>query len=106
MYSEKQTVYDKIDQQKENEAEKQKAYEEAVKTCFKAVADSEEGKCVLQLLKNLSLWDSEQNNVEQQALAYERGRRDGWLLIRQFIPAEVLAEIEILNKHNIVIAQK
>lgn len=106
MYNEKQTVYDEIEQRKADEEKKQKAYEEAVKTCFKAVGNTEEGKCVLQLIKNLSLWDSEQNNVEQQALAYERGRRDNWLLIRQFIPAEVLAEIEIYNKHNIVIAQE
>lgn len=89
------TEIDKLLDASKKADERKKKRDEYYKQCFNKVSQSIEGKYVLQLIKNLSLWDRETTNATQDSLAYERGRRDMWLLIRQFVPKDTLAQIEI-----------
>lgn len=101
MRNETQTSIDNL-MIKQRQAEKRKQEkEEALRKCFAKALETPEGKCAFKYIKKISLWDKENRNVDQQVVSYLQGRRDNWLLIRQFLPREVLAQIEIFDDYDI-----
>lgn len=85
-------------QKKEQEIEKEK-----IKQFFVDACEKEGFKLLLQMLKDLSLWDKVEQNIDVGILQYQRGRRDIWLLLRGYVPKDVLAQIEIYNKYRLKI---
>ena len=97
----KDTSYERAKEELEKRELYKKAEEENLRTCFEQATKTKEGKCAFKYIKKISCWDTEELNVESSVLAYQRGRRDAWLLIRQFLPKQVLADIEIYDKYDI-----
>ena len=82
--------------QKETE-EKQRKLTEDLKLACKKLFASTNGKFFLKYLKNLTLWSEQDNNINNEILIYKKGRRDIWAIIRNVIPKNILAEIEIYD---------
>lgn len=98
-----QTGYERYQEQLEKERENQKLLDEKYKQCFSKALETEHGKCAFQLLHKLCLWDEISDSDTSDSLIYKKGRRDIWLMIRQYIPKVVLTEIEIYKQHEITI---
>ena len=98
-----QTQYEKYQEQLEKQKENEKLLDEKYKQCFAKTLETEEGKCVFQLLNKLSLWDEISDKETSESLIYKKGRRDLWVMIRQYMPKSVLTEIEIYKQHEIII---
>lgn len=80
----------------------QKEKEEAIlKQAIFEITQKDNANILLQFLKDISLWDLQDNNIDKEILAYQKGRRDIWLILRNFIPRDILANIEIDNKYRI-----
>ena len=75
--------------------------EEILKECFLESTKKDYARTYLQFIKDLCLWDCQEENIDKDILAYKKGRRDIWIIIRNFIPKDLLAEIEIYNKYRI-----
>lgn len=97
------TQYEMYMEQAEKSKENEKLLNEKYKQCFAKTLETEEAKCVFQLLNKLSLWDEISDSDTKESLIYKKGRRDLWVMIRQYIPNSVLAEIEIYKQHEIII---
>lgn len=97
----KETTYEKAQKILEEREQLKKIEEENIKLCFSKATETKEGKMAFKYIKNISCWDSEELNVDSSVLAYQKGRRDTWMLIRQFLPKELLADIEVYNKYDI-----
>ena len=37
-------------------------------------------------------------NINTDVLAYKKGRRDSWLILRNLLPKDILAQIEIYDE--------
>lgn len=72
-----------------------------IKKCFAAATKEIDGYKAFKYIKKICLWDEEATNTTMEAELYKKARRDVWLLIRKYIPDEVLANIEIKDKENI-----
>lgn len=90
-------------QQEQLRSKVQKEKEEATikQALFDMTTQNDNANIILQFLKDISLWDLQDNNIDKEILAYQKGRRDIWLIIRNFIPRDILANIEIDNKYRI-----
>ena len=62
---------------------------------------TKEGQIAFKLIKKLSLWDEASVNTSAEGELYKRGRRDIWLMIRQYIPKKILAQIEIFDEFKL-----
>lgn len=94
----------KIDEliEKQNQAElREKKELENLKISAKEVFKSAEGKHILRFLKKACHWDEQDMNINNEVLIYKKGRRDIWLIIRNLLPKDVLAQIEIYDTENI-----
>ncbi len=90
----------KIDEllKKQQEAEeKEKKMVEDLKVVCKDIFSTPNGKFFLKYLKRLSLWSEQDLNINNEILIYKKGRRDIWAIIRNIIPKDVLAQIEIYD---------
>ena len=81
--------------QKEAE-EKQKKVVEDLK-----LVSTINGKFFLKYLKRLCLWDEQDLNINNEILIYKKGRRDIWTIIRNIIPKDILAQIEIFDDNEL-----
>ena len=88
--------------QKENASKE----EEKLKACVLEAVKKEGMKVFLQFLKDLSLWDKVDEDINPEILSYRRGRRDIWLIVRSLVPKDILADIEIYDKYRIQINEK
>lgn len=86
--------------QKEAE-EKQKKVVEDLKLVSKELFSTINGKFFLKYLKRLCLWDEQDLNINNEILIYKKGRRDIWTIIRNIIPKDVLAQIEIFDDNEL-----
>ncbi len=90
----------KIDEllKKQQEAEeKEKKMVEDLKVVCKDIFSTPNGKFFLKYLKRLSFWSEQDLNINNEILIYKKGRRDIWAIIRNIIPKDVLAQIEIYD---------
>ena len=90
----------KIDEllKKQQEAEeKEKKIIEDLKVVCKDIFSTPNGKFFLKYLKRLSFWSEQDLNINNEILIYKKGRRDIWAIIRNIIPKDVLAQIEIYD---------
>jgi hypothetical protein len=86
--------------QKEAE-EKQKKVVEDLKLVSKELFSTINGKFFLKYLKRLCLWDEQDLNINNEILIYKKGRRDIWTIIRNIIPKDILAQIEIFDDNEL-----
>lgn len=99
-----QEVKTKVEENKKFEKEqkeKQQKIDEKLKTCFAAALSTKEGMIAFQLIKKLSLWDEPCSSTNVDSEIYKKGRRDMWLMIREYLPPDILAKIEIYEKLNL-----
>jgi len=94
------TKTDFIETQKQAEKDKQQQEEDNLKLVCKELFTNKNGYYFLRFLKKISLWDKQDVNVNTEILAYEKGRRDIWLIIRNFLPKETLVQVEIYNQDD------
>ncbi len=95
------TNFEKIEQEQAKNKLKAEKKEAILKECFLETTKKDYAKIYLQFIKDICLWDLQEENIDKEILAYKKGRRDIWLIIRNFIPKDVLAEIEIYNKYEV-----
>lgn len=94
----------KIDEllKKQQEAEaRQKKIVEDLKLACKDIFSTPNGKFFLKYLKNMCFWSEQDLNINNEILIYKKGRRDTWAIIRNVIPKDVLAQIEIYDETEI-----
>jgi hypothetical protein len=89
-----------LKKQKESE-EKQKKIIEDLKLASKELFSTANGKFFLKYLKAICLWSEQDVNINGEVLIYKKGRRDIWTIIRNVIPKDVLAQIEIFDEGNL-----
>lgn len=87
---------------KQREAdEKQKKLVEDLKLACKDIFSTPNGKFFLKYLKNMCFWSEQDCNINNEILIYKKGRRDTWAIIRNLIPKDVLAQIEIYDEADL-----
>ena len=82
------------EQRKEVKKFKEEEFKNLQIAC-KEVFKGNEGFLILKFLKNTCLWDSQNTNIDDGILKYQKGRRDVWLILRQLLPKDILAQVEI-----------
>lgn len=96
--------HSKIDElfEKQKQAEeKQKKIVENLKLSCKDIFSTPNGKFFLKFLKDMCFWSEQDRNINNEILIYKKGRRDIWAIIRNVIPKDVLAQIEIYDEVNL-----
>ena len=87
---------------KQREAEeKHKQVVENLKLACKEIFSTPNGKFFLKYLKNMCFWSEQDLNINNEILIYKKGRRDTWAIIRNVIPKDVLAQIEIYDETDL-----
>lgn len=86
-----------IKKQKEQEEQQKKEIEDLKLAC-KDIFSTPNGKFFLKYLKRLSFWSEQDVNINNEVLIYKKGRRDIWAIVRNLIPKDVLAQIEIYDE--------
>lgn len=97
----RKTIVDDLKDVEKNILEKNVKVSENLKKCFLAATKDIDGYKAFKYLKKICLWDevSERTNMESEL--YKKARRDIWLLIREYIPPNTLAKLEIYDKKDI-----
>lgn len=90
-----------LQQEIARQKEQQEKENKIIKQCFIEACEKEGFKLLLQMIKDLSLWDKVEQNIDAGILQYQRGRRDMWLILRSYVPKDVLSQIEIHNKYRL-----
>lgn len=89
---------DDVFQQQQEKIQREKQEIENLKLACSEVFSSTNGKYVLKFLKKISGWSEQDMNINTDVLAYKKGRRDSWLILRNLLPKDILAEIEIYSE--------
>jgi len=95
----KSKVDEIIEQQKEAQ-EKQIKEIADLKLCCKEIFSNKNGKFFLKYLKKICFWSEQDLNINNEILIYKKGRRDIWSIIRNVLPKEILAHIEIFDDED------
>lgn len=85
---------DELQKKREEKKEAERKLIENVKISAE-IFNCENGKFFLKFLMNTCLWNSQDNEITPNKVVYDKGRRDIWAIIRNVIPKDVLADIEI-----------
>ena len=96
-----ETQTDVIQKNNITQTEANEKFSVNLKKCFAAATKDIDGYKAFKYIKKICLWDEETTNTTMEAELYKKARRDVWLLIRKYIPDEVLVNIEIKDKENI-----
>lgn len=86
---------DDIYKQEQEKFEREKQEIDNLKLACADVFSSSNGKYILRFLKKVSGWSEQDMNINTDVLAYKKGRRDIWLILRNLLPKDILAQIEI-----------
>lgn len=92
---------DKLFEKQKQAEEKQKKIVENLKLSCKDIFSTPNGKFFLKFLKDMCFWSEQDCNINNEILIYKKGRRDIWAIIRNVIPKDVLAQIEIYDEVNL-----
>ena len=91
---------DKLKQNREKlEQQQAEIHANMIKVCSEAFSGTN-GKYLGKFIRDICKWsDPTQENIDVngQVLAYQKGRRDIWVILREFIDKKDLAEIEIFD---------
>ena len=96
----KSKVDDLLEKQAKAEERKRKEIENMKLICQEIFKDAN-GQYFLKYLKKLCGWNDQDNNINGEVLIYKKGRRDIWTVIRNIIPKDILAKVEIYNEKNV-----
>ena len=91
---------DELIQQEQKAKEAEKEYYDNLKLSCKELFAGQNGLFFLKFLKKISLWNEQDNNINNEILIYKKGRRDTWAIIRNLIPKDVLAQVEIYDEEK------
>lgn len=86
-------------QQKQQERERKEI--ENMKLVCKELFKGNNGYYFLMYLKKLCGWNDQDNNINGDVLIYKKGRRDIWTVIRNLLPKDILAQVEIYNENKL-----
>lgn len=100
MNYETKTNCEKLQLQQARNLEQTKKEEAILKEALLEITKKDYGRIILRFLKDVCLWDTTDENIDKDILAYKKGRRDIWAILRSFIPKDILAEIEIFDKYG------
>lgn len=81
--------------------ERQKKEIENIKLACRETFNDVNGKFFLQFLKRICGWNDQDNNINGEVLAYKKGRRDIWNIVRNVLPKDILAQVEIFDEYKI-----
>lgn len=88
---------DEIQKKQLEQAEKEQKLIADLKLCSQDIFSSKNGQFFLKYLKKLCLWSEQDLNINNEVLIYKKGRRDIWTIIRNVLPKEILAQVEIYD---------
>lgn len=94
MEQRKSKVDEIIEQQRKAEQMNEQKTENLKLAC-KEIAESKNGQYLLKFLYEISGWAEQDCNINSEVLIYKKARRDYWSIVRNIIPLNVLAQIEI-----------
>lgn len=100
MMNDKSTV-DSLIEKQQKRIEREKKEIENIKLACRETFNDVNGKFFLQFLKRICGWNDQDNNINTEVLAYKKGRRDIWNIIRNVLPKDVLAQVEIYDDYKI-----
>jgi len=95
-----QTQTDIVNSRKEEQQAIQKQREEKILFVCSKQFSGVNGIYLGKFLAEICLWAKYEEgdiNVDPQSVVYEKARRDVWKILRKFIPAKTLADIEIFD---------
>lgn len=95
------TKVDEIYKKQQEKDQKEKQQVEKLKFACSEIFSNPNGKYFLKFLKTYCGWNSQDMNINPEVLIYQKGRRDVWVLIRNILPKNLLAEIEIYSEQNL-----
>lgn len=89
---------DEIIEKAKDAEEKEIQFTSDMKTVCQELFSSNNGKFFLKYLKKLSFWSEQDTNINPEILIYKKGRRDTWAILRNVIPKDILAQVEIYSE--------
>ena len=96
MEQRKSKVDEILEQQRKAEQQNEQRTENLKLAC-KEIAETKNGQYLLKFLYEISGWAEQDCNINNEVLIYKKARRDYWSIVRNIIPPNVLARIEIYN---------
>ncbi len=89
-----------LKKQLEAEEKQKRKIQELKKACSKIFA-TPNGKFLLKFLLDFCGWNDQDMNINSEVLAYKKGKRDVWIVIRNLLPKDVLAQVEIYSQNDL-----
>lgn len=86
-----------LEEQKNKKEKEEKQIQELKKICENACNDVNV-KFILKFIKQICLWNDQNNDITPNIAIYNKGRRDVWAILRNIIPKSVLCQIEIYDE--------
>lgn len=96
MFKRKSKVDVLFEKQEEARKKQQKIVEDLMFAC-KDLFSTPNGIFFLKYLFKMCFWGEQDTNINHDVLLYKKGRRDTWAIIRNVIPKDILAQIEIYD---------
>jgi len=93
----RKTDVDRILKEAEETIKKQEQEFKNLQNCCLELFKDENGKYLLKFLKDICCWAEEDLNVNRDIIIYKKGRRDIWLILREFLPKDILAQVEVFE---------
>lgn len=86
---------DEIREQQQQAEQQNEQKTENLKIACKEIAETTNGQYLLKFLYEISGWAEQDCNINSEVLIYKKARRDYWSIVRNIIPPNILARIEI-----------
>ena len=93
----RKTKVDEIHQREKEIMEKEEKVIEDLKLVCADIFSSKNGMFFLKYLFKMCFWAEQDININNEVLLYKKGRRDTWAIIRNVIPKDILAQVEIYD---------
>lgn len=91
------SIVDAIQEHQRELKEQQKQEAENLKLACKELFNNPNGKFFLQYIKSVCGWNDQDNNINPELLIYKKGKRDIWTVIRNALPRDIVAQIEVYD---------
>lgn len=92
---------DELIKKQEQAEERQKKKIENLKKACSEIFATPNGKFLLQFLLEFCGWNDQDMNINGEVLAYKKGKRDVWVLLRNLLPKDILAQVEIYGQKDL-----
>ena len=94
---ENKSITDELLKKRKDKERQQKQYIQDVQLAAANLFNSKNGKFYLKYIMNCCLWNEQTTSINPDEVLYKKGRRDIWVLIRNTLPKDILADVEIFN---------